>query len=236
MLDLIFPRTCIYCESVCGDYGVCERCLSDIKFLKERSVCIKCGLPFGLHNQSFNWSDVHHCKKCIVGVYSFEKARSVAFYDGILRDILHKFKYKGKLSLGHLISEILIENCPFTGETIDIIIPVPLYIVKLRSREYNQSVIMGRKLSKRLKVQFNPFVLIKTRDTLPQFEFKKEADKRKNVKGAFSIDKVDKIKGKSVLIIDDVFTSGSTVNECSRLLLKNGASSVKALTLMRAVH
>ncbi len=241
MLDFIFPRVCPFCESASKDGRVCNSCLLQIRFIGKNSVCLRCGVPSDFTETSDRSDPMksvssHFCGQCLLGRFYFDRARSVAFYDGLLRDMLHKFKYQGRLNLGRAISNILIENFPADLDIPDIIIPVPLYIGRLRKREYNQSVILGEGLSRYLRVSFNPFVLKRIRDTRPQFEIKSEDEKRKNVKGAFSLDESGKIKGKSVLIIDDIFTTGSTIDECARVVLDSGASRVQALTLMRAVQ
>ncbi len=132
------------------------------------------------------------------------------FIDGLLKDMLHRFKYQGKLGLGRGLSGILVENLPDDLDKSCIVIPVPLYMGRLRKREYNQSVILGENLAKFLRARFNPFVLRRVRDTKPQFEISGEDEKRKNVNGAFSVENYDKIKGETVLLVVDVFTTGST--------------------------
>ncbi|MER3446185.1 MAG: hypothetical protein C4291_04800 [Candidatus Dadabacteria bacterium] len=241
MLDFIFPSVCPFCESVSKDRRVCNNCLSEIRFIKGGSICLRCGVPFDLTETSDQDARVesvpaHLCGECLLGRFYFDKARSVAFYYGLLRDMLHKFKYQGKLNLGEALSNILIENFPDDLDMPDIIIPVPLYIGRLRKREYNQSVVLGEGLSRYLRVSFNPFVLRRVRDTRPQFEIKNGDEKRKNVRGAFSLRDSREIKEKSVLIIDDIFTTGSTIDECARVLLDFGASRVQVVTLMRAVQ
>ncbi len=203
-----------------------------------------CGVPFDLaevpktssHFSSEDSIYEHLCGRCLVGEFYFDKARSVAFYDGLLRDILHKFKYQGKLSIGEALSTILIENFPDDLDVPELVIPVPLYIDRLRKREYNQSLILGVNLANYIGVPSDPFVLKRIRDTKPQFEIKNDNEKIENVKGAFSIGDFNKIEGKAVLIIDDIFTTGSTINECAKVILQAGASRVQALTLMRAVE
>jgi ComF family protein len=150
--------------------------------------------------------------------------------------MLHKFKYEGKLKFGGALSSIMIENFPDELDAPDVIVPVRLYTGRLIQREDNQSIVLGENLSKYLRVSFTPFVLKRLRDTKPQFEIKSEEGKRRNVKGAFSIENSEKIKQKSVLLIDDVFTTGSTIDECSRALLDSGPSRVQVVTLMRAVQ
>jgi ComF family protein len=263
MLDFIFPKVCPFCESVSKDGKICIMCLEGIRFIKGRAICLKCGVPFGFIDssrpatQTIGFSELpdydsytfagavtaladstpgHFCGKCLLGEFYFERARSVAFYDGLLKDMLHKFKYERKLALGGVLSTVLTEYFPDDLDASDIIVPAPLYIDRLRKREYNQSVILGENLARFLRVSFNPFVIKRIRDTKPQFEIKSEDEKRKNVRGAFSVENSQKIKGKSVLFIDDVFTTGSTINECTRVLLDSGASHVQVITLMRAVQ
>jgi ComF family protein len=154
----------------------------------------------------------------------------------MVRDMLHKFKYHGKLKLGEILSNILVENLPADLDAPDLVIPVPLYVDRLRKREYNQSVILGIDLCKHLGVSIDPTVLKRIRDTKPQFEIKSDNEKIENVRGAFFVKDFDKIKGKTVLLLDDIFTTGSTVNECARVLLRSGAARVQVLTLTRAVQ
>src|SRR5579884_447047 len=235
MLDFIFPRVCPFCESASKDGRVCNSCLSVIRFIKRSSICLRCGVPFDFPETSNQLVPSHFCGECLLGGFYFERARSIALYDGLLRDMLHKFKYEGKLNLGGALSTILIENFPDDLNKPDIIIPVPLYIGRLSKREYNQSVILGENLSKYLGVSFNPFALKRIRNTKPQFEIKSRDEKKKNVRGAFSLENSGKIKEKSVLLIDDIFTTGSTIDECARVLLDFGASCVQVVTLMRAI-
>ena len=244
MLDFIFSNICLFCESVSEDGLVCELCLTEIKFIKGLFTCSRCGVPFGLAQVTKESSQFpqevsiyeHFCGRCLLGQFYFDKARSVAFYDGLLRDMLHKFKYHGKLKLGETLATILMENFPNDLAAPDLVIPVPLHIDRLRKREYNQSVILGINLCKHLRVCLDPFVLKRVKDTKPQFEIKSDKGKIENVRGAFFVKDFDKIKGKTVLLLDDIFTTGSTVNECARVLLRAGASRVQALTLTRAVQ
>jgi ComF family protein len=236
MLDFIFPNVCPFCERVSKDRKVCDSCLSGIRFIGKGSICLKCGVPFDFAETSDRLVPDHFCGECLLGGFYFDKARSVAFYNGLLKETLHRFKYQGKLGLGRALSNILVENLPDDLDRPRIVIPVPLYIARLRKREYNQSVILGENLARFLRVPFNPFVLRRVRDTKPQFEISSEYEKRKNVNGAFSVENHEKIKGESVLLVDDVFTTGSTMDECARVLLDAGAYRVQVVTLMRAVQ
>ena len=189
-----------------------------------------CGLPF----LSTEVGD-HLCGKCLAGEFYFDRARSVAFYKGVLREGLHKFKYEGGFSFGGVLSQILVHNFPDDLSDPDLVVPVPLYLGRLKSREYNQSVILGKALAKYLGVSFDQFLLKRVRDTKPQFEVGGEKERLSNVRGAFGVVQPDKIGEKKVLLIDDVFTTGATVSECARVLKKSGAKRIEVITLMRAV-
>jgi ComF family protein len=237
ILDLIFPKICSSCHSPSRENIVCDVCLSNVRMIGGRKICSRCGLPFGLDNSIKHVSyDEHFCGKCLTGRYFFKRARSVAFYEGWLREILHRFKYHGKLGLGRVLSKILADHYPSDLDDIDLIVAVPLHISKLRSREFNQSVVMAKDLAKRIKAPFNPLALKKVNDTKPQYEMGNETERRKNVKGAFVVKDINWVSGKSILLLDDVFTTGSTLNECARVLLKSGVIRVQALTLMRTIN
>jgi ComF family protein len=237
IFDLIFPRICSFCNTPSGESIICDVCLSNIRLISGRKMCSSCGLPFGSFDSIKDIShDEHFCGKCLTGRYYFNRARSVAVYEGWLREILHKFKYHGKLSLGRVLSRILVEHYPKDLDDIDLIVTVPLHISKLRKREFNQSVVMAKDLAKPLRVPFNPLALKKVKDTKPQYEMGNESERRKNVRGAFIIEEASGVSGKSILLLDDVFTTGSTLNECTRVLLKSGVKKVQVLTLMRTIN
>ncbi|MEE9238307.1 MAG: ComF family protein [Thermodesulfobacteriota bacterium] len=144
------------------------------------------------------------------------------------------FKYEGKLSKGDVLVDILITNFPNDLDNFDYVVPVPLHIVKLRQREYNQSAILANELAKYAGVNCDLFGLRRVRETRPQIEISSEDERRSNVKGAFSVMDDHKFRGKSVLLVEDVFTTGSTSDECSKMLLNSGAYKVQVITLTRA--
>lgn len=242
MLDILFPKVCPSCgKSQLKNEKLCELCLSDIRFINDWDFCGKCGVPFGyFHNRDKDISDLesdninHLCSKCIKDGYSFQKARAIAIYEGNLRELIIGFKYEGKLSYGELLLDIIKTNFPNDLDEFDSVVPVPLYIDKLRHREYNQSVILATGIAKYKGVDCDLFGLKRTRDTIPQIEIRDEGERRRNVKGAFSVAANNSYNEKSVLLIDDVFTTGSTSDECSKMLLKSGAYKVQVLTLTRA--
>lgn len=148
---------------------------------------------------------------------------------------MHEFKYSSKIYLADLFADIIIENFPYKLSEIDVIVAVPLHINRLRSRWYNQSVLVCRVLAKKTGLALDMYSLKKVRDTGPQINmqnFKKRAAK---VKDSFDVSVDKAFSEKTVLLLDDVYTSAPTINECARQLLGSGAKQVLALTIARAV-
>ncbi|MGB7949152.1 MAG: ComF family protein [Candidatus Binatia bacterium] len=117
---------------------------------------------------------------------------------------------------------------------VDLIVPVPLHPKRLRWRGFNQSLLLARQVSRKYDVPVDPFLLDRRRETLTQTELTEE-ERRRNVRGAFETDPKKSLKGRRVLLVDDVYTSGATVNECSRVLMRAGAREVTVLTLARTI-
>lgn len=234
MLNIIFPGLCISCKKISFGQQLCGSCFSEIKFIDSSNICICCGIPFNLFNDS---KDIpgHKCDNCLREKVNFNKCRSIAHFDGTLRELLHRFKYKKKLGIGKFFIQLILDHFPKDLKGFDLIIPVPLHIRKLREREYNQSAVFVNNLSKSLKCEKDLFSLVKSSETEPQISFKNSTKRKRNVLKSFSVTNVKKVEKRSILLIDDVYTSGSTINECAKVLLKAGAGKVQALTLLRAV-
>ena len=164
---------------------------------------------------------------------SFRLCRSAIKYDQFSKKLLLDFKFADHIENRSLLARWLY----FAGKDIfnagvDLIIPVPLYFTRLLSRKYNQSAILTAELSKMTAIPADYKSLKKIRNTLPQVQC--NGTKRKtNIKNAFQVKNPNKIKGKRILLIDDVYTTGSTLNECCKVLLKAGATSVDILTVAR---
>ena len=149
---------------------------------------------------------------------------------------MQKFKYGRKVSLGKPLGRLMARGCQeFLLESgADLIVPVPLHPKRLRWRGFNQSVLLARQISRACDMPMDPFVLVRHRETPPQTQLTEE-ERRKNMRGAFSLNPDRPIEDKKILLIDDIYTSGATVNECSRTLRRGGAADVYVLTLARAV-
>ena len=172
----------------------------------------------------------------------FQKARAWACYPSEeseghpLREVVQRFKYGRKVSLGKPLGRLLARGCSeyLAAHPCDIIVPVPLHPKRLRWRGFNQAVLLGREVGRLRRVSMDPFILLRSRETPPQTQLTEE-ERKKNIRGAFSVDPKKAIEGKRLLLVDDVYTSGATVNECSRTLIRAGAKEVYVLTLARTV-
>lgn len=163
----------------------------------------------------------------------FTLARSVYTYEGDILTAVHRFKYGGKIILARPLGQLLAEAAVGLDVRPDIIVPVPLHKRRLRTRGFNQSLLLANEVSRRVDAGLDYLNLRRVIPTKPQISLKAKARER-NVAGAFRVEDPVMFKGKKVLLIDDVFTTGATIKACAKALKKAGAE-VFALTLARAV-
>ncbi len=248
--QLIYPLKCLKCGAYIDPKLVkphtmeacfCDICMKDGFFPIETPYCIKCGLQF---HQNFNqgFSENHVCEACIKTPLKVEKVRAVAEYKGIIKDAIPLFKYSSKLAAAKVFELLLFQAFinHYKKMSVDLIIPIPLYKTKLRERGFNQAFLMVRNFIKLYENHFgqNPLweidtsSLIRIKKTEPQTGFDIE-ERKNNLKKAFKIIDKKRVKGKNIVLIDDVFTTGATCNEAALELLKNGASRVDVLVLAR---
>ena len=153
---------------------------------------------------------------------------------GILRDLIHQFKYGGQLWVGDLLSDFLkqgLRDPRLEGRAFDAVVPVPLHPLRRREREFNQAEVLSRELARKSKLAFCE-ALERVRYTVTQTHFDRRRRMR-NLRDAFKLRRNAPVQGKDLLLIDDVLTTGSTLDECARVLLTAGARSVRALTVAR---
>ncbi len=238
LLNFIFPLDCKICEKPIREskgYSICEDCFKTIELI-ERPYCIKCGKPL-IPSVFFKQNREILCLDCKRKKYSFEFSRSTGIYDKVLKKCIHLFKYYGEKKLakplGKLMVDYLVKNDEFK-KRIDLIIPVPLHKNDLRKRGFNQSILLGRVVGNYFSISIGEKVLIKKKLTPFQANLSKK-EREKNILRAFLVEKPKEIKGKNVLILDDVFTTGATVEECTKELMKARAKNIFVLTLARTV-
>jgi ComF family protein len=236
LLDLLFPPTCIVCHSLGG--WLCSHCLDQIEPISP-PICSRCGLPqtsaAAADHSSPTGDALTICTRCIKRPPPLDGLRAYAYHSGPLKQAIHQLKY-GDLRalaapLGELMSRAWIKDPSFSPK-IDTIVPVPLHPTRQRERGYNQAALLARELGIRLRLPVVEGALNRTRATVPQVGL--DARQREdNVRGAF-LCIADSLSGKAVLLVDDVCTTGSTLEAACAALKDSGVPSVWAYTLARA--
>ena len=239
LVDWLYPPRCRACAGrILGrdaEY-FCSACWKSIQPVSH-PLCTLCGRPFPDAG-----GDDHVCGLCLVRTPHFVAARAWACYpreeleEQPLRQVVQKFKYGRKVSLGKPLGRLMARGCRefLAGCRIDLIVPVPLHRKRLRWRGFNQAVLLARQVARAYEVPIDVFALQRVRETAAQTQLSEE-ERRRNVRGAFALNPGRSVAGLNVLLVDDVYTSGATANECSRTLLRSGAKEVYVLTLARAV-
>jgi len=238
LFDWLYPPRCRACRGRIAGRDTeyfCSLCRKHIQ-LVGHPLCNICGRPFPDAS-----GDDHPCGVCLERPPQFVAARAWACYpheeEHPLRQVVQKFKYGRKVALGKPLGRLMARGCRefLAAVNADLIVPVPLYPKRLRWRGFNQSVLLGREVSRAYGIPMDPFLLQRRRETAAQTQLP-EDERRRNVRGAFALHPDRRAKEKRILLVDDVYTSGSTVNECSRTLKQGGAKEVYVLTLARAVY
>lgn len=221
-LDLLFPQKCIGC----GKEGafICNSCHTLLTRIAP-PLCPKCGRP--------QLSGIL-CPSCVSWQAEIDGIRSPFHFDGLMREVIYQLKYQNlravAVPLAHLLYDYLVTN-PIPGEAL---VPVPLHQKRLRERGYNQSTLLARELSKLSNLPAVDDCLVRQRSTPPQARTANVGQRQNNVADAF-ICHDEKLKDKQVLLIDDVSTSGATLNACAAAVKSAGAASVWGLTLAREI-
>ncbi len=228
VLDWIFPPSCGGCNQ--PGFRWCLPCQQSIERIAG-PICARCGDPLSPHDMA-NRQAEQLCPDCQAIPPMYQSLRSYGLFSGPLREALHRLKYQRDIGIGEALSKHLIELYNELQWEIDLIVPVPLSQKRARERGYNQTGLLARPLAYTVHKPYQPGALHRPRDTRSQVGLKAK-ERHENVEGAFTAD-IEKVKGKVVLVIDDVMTTGSTISACAQALRAAGASGVYALTLARA--
>lgn len=229
--NIIFPPRCVNCYCFTMQHGaLCIDCWSKLNFISN-PYCNSCGIPF-----EFVVGDSLTCGDCITKNPSFDQARSAVVYDESCTKLITSFKYGDKTHHARILSK-WIDLC---GKDIlnktDFMIPVPIHLKRLRKRKYNQAALLAKYLQKDCKIPILYDGLIRVKNTPQQAGLSSYARMR-NLSGAILFNQKYKhqLQGKTVTIIDDVMTTGSTLEVCSRVLKKAGIKKIYALTVARTI-
>lgn len=230
IIDVIYPPLCVCCRKPYQRGSDVHLC-SDCYFAIERHAppfCPRCGRSLRhLH-------DIRNgiCSRCSDKKYPFDRAWSLCRYEGICKDLIHDFKYRQKRHYKTIFAQLLKE---FLGtfkpwSTIDVIIPIPLHAVKLREREYNQSAILAGILGELLQKPLQAGCLERIRNTTPQFDLD-EQKRAENIRGCFRLNNGQALRAQSILIVDDVLTTGATLSEAARTIRAGEPQAIEVLSI-----
>ena len=221
--DLFFPQgvKCFVCGIETSDLGICDSCYAKLPFIKG-NICQKCG------GEKLGSGKV--CLDCKGRDYYFHKNYSIFHYEDNMQKYILSFKNGGRKYLGETFSKFIKNYLRHIKLEFDIIIPVPIHKNRIKERGFNQSEVLCQSLD---EFVVDNSVFKRVKDTPHQTGLNRE-NREENLEGAFEVVSPDKIKDKKILLIDDIYTTGSTINECAKELLKSGATSVNSLCLARA--
>ncbi len=232
LLSLILPTRCHTCRRYLRDETnpcFCRDCWATISRING-PCCPRCGKPFASES-ALSHSPGHLCGDCRERLPHFDHAVSAGWYEGVLAEAIHLFKYRGKTLLARPLGAFLLDAMGRFPKA-DGLIPVPLHPSRLREREFNQALLLCDYVKAQSGLPVIPDGLERVRETPPQIGLA-HAARRGNVRRAFVSKQLARIEGRSIVLIDDVLTTGATVNDCARALKRAGAETVCVLTIAR---
>ncbi|HSY17714.1 MAG TPA: ComF family protein [Candidatus Acidoferrales bacterium] len=232
-LGLFYPEVCQLCNSeraTAADGFVGPQCWSQVRFIRP-PFCDRCGLPF-----QGDLTTKFECTNCREMKLHFTSARSAVVAKTAVLEAIHRFKYSRALWFESFLADLLRREATpvLRGANWDFIVPVPLHPLKQREREFNQAEILARHLSVATNIPLNTKLLQRITPTATQTRLKRD-QRAANMNGAFALAKAALPKGKRIVLIDDVFTTGATTNACAKVLRQAGALEVCVWTVARGL-
>ncbi|MGA7562696.1 MAG: ComF family protein [Desulfobaccales bacterium] len=227
LLGFFLPRFCLFCGAAVGEaaaQAVCPECESQIEWVQS-PLCLCCCRVFTARE-----GEDRLCGDCATETPPYDRARAAALYEGPVAAAIKGFKFSAQMTfLPVLQSWLHRPACLEMAASADLLVPVPLHPRRLKARGFNQSWLLARGFK---GAALGREVLTRVRYTVPQVGLKPK-ERRANVRAAFSVSRPEEVQGKNVLLIDDLYTTGSTVKECALALRRAGAARVEVLTVAR---
>ena len=231
LLNIIFPKTCLVCHRPLKDSNISNfLCLDCWRSIKKNAppLCTICG-------RQIRGVQVYKsvCPACQRQQFSFDRAFSPCVYEGVARELIHKFKYQNRDYLSQILSKIIIDfirQYRITLIFFDLVMPIPLHKTRLKEREFNQAELLAHQIAREFSLPVSASNLWRKKYRKPQVELKEEK-RRENIKGCFGLRNPAEVKGKNIILVDDVLTTGATCSEAASVLKAAGALSVWVLTL-----
>lgn len=235
LLDFVLPPRCLVCSLSTRGASlpwVCPHCWDTVEYITS-PTCAQCGQPLAAPPEGIG-TTTHRCGTCLLTPPAYDRARAVGLYTGVLRDLIHALKYQRIYGLVRPLGDLLRQHFSryWSASLPEALVPVPLHRNKLRAREFDQALALARHVSQGVGIPVWADVLIRHHPTRSQVGLS-AAERQRNIRGAFTVQKPHYCAGKALLLIDDVYTTGATVQECARRLRQAGAARVDVYTLAR---
>lgn len=228
-VKIIFPSHCLACEKIISADGLfCANCWPKLQFISEPK-CAICAYPFEFQGLSLL------CAKCLTKKPSFDKSVAIFRYNWVIRKIISSLKYRDQTFVAKKFARLLFDKAKNEIAACDLIIAVPLHYKRLKKRKFNQAILLAKNLSKFApEKKFYVDFLVRIKHTKPQVELKKK-ERENNLKNAFALNEkyLQLVRGKKIILIDDVTTTGATLENCAKVLKKSGAIEVVTLVIAK---
>lgn len=209
MLSIFFPKVCGICKKKINQKYTCEKCSNILQYTMKKELCVR-------------------------NINSYvDKLISLFLYKDLIRDALLEFKFNGKAYISNTFAELMCNAIMKNSISGDLIIPVPIHRKRYKVRGYNQSELLSKFIAKRLKIKYGKKILLKVKNNLAQSTLDM-ISRQKNVMNVYKINSKSNMKGKKIILVDDIYTTGATVNECAKILKQNGVQEVVVITVAYA--
>lgn len=230
LLNLLFPAKCLICINNKEQNDICSECWSKLTFITN-PYCSICSYPFLYEDEK-----EAICGNCVISSPLYDRSISSLKYDVYSKKLIHRFKYNDQLHVLDYLVNLMINMGRELIEQADIIIPVPMHKNKLLKRGYNQAALLAMRIASKKKLEYIPQLMIKTKNTTSQAQLNQK-QRLKNVKNSIELNPKykEKIKGRKILLIDDVITTGATINESCKVLRKEDPDKIFVLTLAKKI-